>query len=139
MWHSEFDQRLAAWAKLKETAKTSDIETALYQINSWWFDAPWQPYYLHWDDVAQWPTPWQLLDDNVYCELARGLGIVYTISMLDRPDINAELVLTQDNFNLVQVNNNKYVLNIDRNTILNTTPIRSKRLLSQEQIKKQYT
>ena len=138
MWHSDFDQRLAAWAKLKETTLTSDIESALTQINTWWFDVPWQPYYLHWDDVARWPDPWQLLDDNVYCDLARGLGIVYTISMLDRSDIKADLVLTEDNFNLVQVNDNKYVLNIDRDIVVNTKPISSKRKLTQQEIHQRY-
>jgi hypothetical protein len=138
MWPIDFNQRLTAWAKLKETAQNSDIEQALAQINSWWFESPWQPYYLHWDDIQKWPDPWQLLEDNIYCDVARGLGIVYTVSMLDRPDITANLVLTEDNFNLVQVNDNKYVLNIDRDIVVNTKPISSKRKLTQQEIHQRY-
>jgi hypothetical protein len=35
-----------------------------------------------------WPDPWQLLSDDVYCEVARGLGILYTITLLDRADFD---------------------------------------------------
>jgi hypothetical protein len=58
--------------------------------------------------------------------------------MLDRSDIKADLVLTEDNFNLVQINDNKYVLNIDRDTIVNTKPISSKRKLTQQEIHQRY-
>lgn len=138
MWPPDFDQRLQAWAKLRQHVQQADPAQALQEINDWWFNAPWQPYYLHWDDIARWPDPWQLLEDNTYCDVARGLGIVYTIVMLDRTDLTADLVLTEDNFNIVQVNNNKYVLNIERQVILNTGPISSKRRLSHQQIKQQY-
>jgi hypothetical protein len=97
------------------------VESALQHINSWWFVAPWQPYYLHWDDQEVWPDPWQLLSDNIYCEVARGLGILYTISLLDRADLApATLILTQDDTNLVQVAQEKYILNWAPDTVVNT-------------------
>jgi hypothetical protein len=97
------------------------LESALKAINIWWFGAPWRPYYLHWDDQAGWPDPWQLLSDDIYCDLARGLGILYTITLLDRADmVPAELILTQDGSNLVQVAKEKYILNWESNCILNT-------------------
>lgn len=138
MWPQEFDQRLQAWAKLRNQTKDLETDRALALINDWWFNTPWQPYYLHWDDIETWPDPWQLLEDNIYCDVARGLGIVYTIVMLDRSDIIADLVLTEQNFNIVQVNNNKYVLNIERDRILNTEPTNSKRRLSHHKIKQKY-
>ena len=104
MWPATFDARLRAWHDLRNQCESLDVESALTAINSWWFDAPWQPYYLHWDDQPVWPDPWQLLSDNVYCDLAKALGILYTISLLDRADMaDAELVLTEDGSNLVQV------------------------------------
>jgi hypothetical protein len=105
-------------------------------VNAWWFDAPWRPYYLHWDDQPAWPDPWQLLSDDVYCDLARGLGIVYTISMLDRADMApTTLILTDDGSNLVQVAKEKYILNWQAEQVVNTfTKVKIKRQYQLDQI-----
>ena len=78
--------------------------------------------------------------DNIYCDLARGLGILYTISMIEHKDLtSAELVLTEDGRNLVLVAKEKYILNWD-STIRVNTPLRSKikKTLTLDQVKKQY-
>jgi hypothetical protein len=108
----------------------------LEHINRWWFRAPWRPYYLHWDEQATWPDPWQLLSDDIYCELARGLGILYTITLLDRADLApAELILIQDDVNLVQVAKEKYILNWTADSVLNTIQaVTIKRQYQQHQI-----
>jgi hypothetical protein len=121
MWPQTFDARLASWTFLREQCQNLPVESALARINDWWFRAPWQPYYLHWDDQLTWPDPWQLLSDNVYCELARGLGILYTITLLDRADMApSRLVLTDDDRNLVLVAKEKYILNWESGNIVNT-------------------
>jgi hypothetical protein len=137
MWPVTFTDRLSSWADLRSKCQSVDIESALTAINSWWFRSPWQPYYLHWDDQSKWPDPWQLLSDNVYCELARGLGILYTVSLLDRADMaDATLVLTEDSTNLVQVAKEKYILNWNRDSIVNNKPkVNIIRQLKQHQIK----
>jgi hypothetical protein len=120
MWPTNFDDRLRAWADLRGQCRSLDLESALIKINDWWANSPWQPYYLHWDDQHAWPDPWQLLSDNVYCDLARGLGILYTISLLDRADMaDATLVLTATGSNLVLVAKEKYILNWNRDSIVN--------------------
>lgn len=120
MWPKTFDQRLIDWSDLRTSAETLPVDQALDLINRWWNNSPWQPYYLHWDDQLNWPDPWQLLSDNVYCYLARGLGILYTISMIDRDDIaDARLVLTDSGHNLVQVAKGKYILNWDSTAVVN--------------------
>jgi len=123
MWPVTFDNRLHAWVDLRSRCQILDLETSLTAINQWWFNAPWQPYYLHWDDQADWPDPWQLLSDNTYCDLARSLGILYTISLLDRADMaDAELVLADDGTNLVLVAKEKYILNWNKDSIVNNKP-----------------
>jgi hypothetical protein len=137
MWLAKFDDRLSAWAALREQAQSQDLETALMTINSWWFESPWKPYYLHWDDQPLWPDPWQLLSDNYYCDLARALGILYTISLLDRADMaDAELVLTEEGDNLVLVAKEKYILNWKPGSVVNTfQEVKIKKQLKQQQIK----
>ena len=131
MWPTTFADRLDSWNQLRQHCQTLPIESALLEINRWWFNVPWRPYYLHWDDQPDWPDPWQLLSDNVYCDLARALGILYTITLLDRADMaDAELVLTETGDNLVQVAKEKYILNWTGNEIVNT--------FQEVKIKKQY-
>ena len=136
MWYQDFSDRLGDWSDLRTSVQNLPLEQALQTINEWWFNSPWQSYYLHWDDLPSWPDPWQLLSDNVYCDLARGLGILYTISMLDRADMaDAELVLTEEGDNLVQVAKEKYILNWKNDSILNNKPkVKTIRRLKQYQI-----
>ena len=140
MWPNTFALRLESWNSLRDSCQTLPLEQALEAINTWWFNVPWKPYYLHWDDQSTWPDPWQLLSDNHYCDLARGLGIMYTITLLDRADLtSAELVLTEEGDNLVLVEKLKYILNWDKDTIVNTIQaVNIKKQYTQEAVKKQY-
>ena len=122
MWPNTFAERLVAWNQLRQQAALADLETALGMINSWWFRSPWTPYHLHWDDWQEWPDPWQLLDDNVYCSVARGLGILYTVSLLERKDLQDCVLIESAADNLVLVPGEKYILNWDPKQIVNITP-----------------
>ena len=136
IWPATFAARLESWNLLRDRCQNLPLESALDEINQWWFHTPWRPYYLHWDDQPAWPDPWQLLSDDVYCELARGLGILYTISLLDRADMaDASLVLTKDDGNLVLVAKEKYILNWKAEDIVNTfTKVKIKRQYQKHQI-----
>jgi hypothetical protein len=124
IWPDSFSARLTSWNQLRQQVQHVPTESALTAINNWWFDTPWRPYYLHWDDQKTWPDPWQLLSDNVYCDVARGLGILYTITLLNRADmLPADLILTESGHNLVLVAKEKYILNWEVNNIVNTNHI----------------
>ena len=140
MWPKTFQLRLDAWANLRTQNQTQPVETALANINQWWFQTPWRAYHLHWDDQPTWPDPWELLSDNLYCDVARGLGILYTISLLDHADLtDAELVLTGEGHNLVLVNKRKYILNWDSEAIVNTNhKLEIKKCLTQSQVQSKY-
>jgi hypothetical protein len=137
VWPKTFTDRLESWTALRTLAQSQDLETALAAINAWWANSPWKDYYLHWDDHAHWPDPWQLLSDNVYCDVAKALGILYTISLLDRADMaDATLVLTEDHRNLVLVSKTKYILNWNSSSVVNTNQaVKIRRQFEQHQIK----
>ena len=137
MWPKTFESRLASWADLRNRCHTLGQSAILTEINLFWHQTPWKPYYLHWDDQPRWPDPWQLLSDDVYCPVARGLGILYTISMLNRADMaDAELVLTESGDNLVLVQERKYILNWSPDSVVNTfQEVKIVRQLKQHQIK----
>ena len=121
IWPATFAARLEGWNLLRDRCQNLSAQTALEDINSWWFQTPWRPYYLHWDDQHSWPDPWQLLSDDIYCEVARGLGILYTVTLLDREDLApVDLILTQDGANLVLIGKEKYILNWAPDVVVNT-------------------
>jgi hypothetical protein len=135
MWPKTFAARLESWNLLRDQCQSLELESALDAINEWWFDTPWRPYYLHWDDQPTWPDPWQLLSDDVYCDVARALGILYTISLLDRADMTpVALVLTETGDNLVLVAKEKYILNWKKDSILNNLEYKIKRQYQQQPI-----
>jgi hypothetical protein len=137
MWGVTFEQRLAAWTALRDCVRDLPADEALKEINTWWQRTPWRAYHLHWDDRTDWPDPWQLLSDNIYCDLARGLGILYTITVLDRDDIqDAELIETEQG-NLVLVQGGKYILNWGTDLELNTRLQPSKHHITQREVKQQ--
>jgi len=137
MWPRDFSERLESWAQLRQQCQTLDSEPALIKINQWWFQTPWTAYHLHWDDQADWPDPWQLLSDDQYCPVARGLGIMYTIAMLDREDLQDSQMIEYQSDNLVLVDKKKYILKWDPEQVVNISLGKSKprRQVSQEQIK----
>lgn len=137
MWHKNFPDRLLAWNQLRTLTSQLPAQEALEQINAWWFETPWCAYHLHWDDRLSWPDPWQLLDDNMFCSLARGLGILYTITLLDRYDLSDAVLVDTGSDNLVMVGENEYILNWDQQQISNVQleQYSIRRSISQEQIK----
>ena len=77
------------------------------------------------------------MSDNIYCDIARGLGIVYTITMLDRDDLQDAKLVEEGQNNLVLIQSRKYILNYTPDDILNTYLESGKvrRELTQQQIK----
>lgn len=76
--------------------------------------------YLHFDDTNAWPDPWDLLNDGVFDNISKALGIAYTLILVDRPDIqNIEIGLNHDHDTVVLVNNGEYILNWSPKTLLN--------------------
>jgi hypothetical protein len=119
MWHQTFAERLESWTDLRQRAALAEKQTALYMINHWWFGTHWRAYHLHWDDQPTWPDPWQLLSDDIYCPLARGLGILYTIAIIDRADLQDVVLAEHGGDNLVLVDKSKYILNWEADTVVN--------------------
>jgi hypothetical protein len=118
MWANTFDRRLNDWYSLRSSLDGLDTEESLTKINQWWYQSPWNPYYLHWDDIDNWPNPWNLLNENVFCDLARSLGMIYTITLLERSDLSdAKIVETKSGHNLLLVDESRYILNWDQNFI----------------------
>ena len=122
----KFEDQLIQWNQLREDNLSNDLEIALLAINDWWQLLPLDSHYLHWDDAERWPDPWDLLADGVFCSVAKSLGIVYTLYLIDRPEINEiQLAETAEGDNLVLLNQGKYILNWAPGEILNTRTLKT--------------
>ena len=116
-----YDTRLQHWYNLRQTLQNADILTKCVEIDKWWQSAPIVNHYLHPDFTNEWPGPWELLVENNYCTLARGLGMCYTLLLLGVTDIDFVLAKddTGDEVALVLVDRAKYILNYWPNMVLN--------------------
>jgi len=130
IWPNTFEERLPAWHALRHDAQHQDLDTALANINDWWWRAPMVNHTLIRQDPDSWPGPWDLLAQNSFCDLARALGMLYTVMMLQRGDVgHLELVETKET-NLVLVQQGKYIMNWSPGTIVNNQSLQTNVLWS---------
>ena len=120
IFQSTYEARLQAWFQLRQSVTSLPIEQQCVTIDEWWQHAPLVNHHLHPHDISNWPDPWELLSENTYCEVARALGMCYTLHLIGVNDI--ELVLarndTAEDVVLVLVDNAKYILNYWPNTVI---------------------
>ena len=122
MWQPRFDDRLLEWRELRNKSAQLSLEDALRTVDQWWQRAPLTNHYLHIDEYEKWPRPWDLLADDVYCDLAKCLGIVYTLLLIKHEDIESIRILQLEDFSVVEVNSS-YILNYIPNEIVNTSTL----------------
>lgn len=115
-----YEARLSDWYDLRVHLEDSSLEEKCINIDKWWQRAPLVTHHLHILDSENWPDPWQLLVENTYDEVARALGICYTLLLLDVE--NVEMAEATDSMGndivVVLVDNAKYVLNYFPDTVL---------------------
>jgi len=125
MWDLRSDARLAVWRDFRYSLDKCSLKTALNKISKIWSYAPFVGFYLHPNDATDWPDPWRLLSDNHYCDLAKTLGMYYTICLCKHgkeiDDIKLQIYTdskTKEQINIVVVNN-EHVLNWIFNSVVN--------------------
>jgi hypothetical protein len=116
-----YDARLRSWHDLRTKIEKADTQTKCVEIDDWWQQAPMVAHHLHPSDIQQWPDPWDLLVDNTYCPIARGLGMVYTLSLVGITAIDFVLGKDDnDDVTLVMVDHAKYILNHHPHSVISS-------------------
>lgn len=119
------EDRLKSWREFRSSLDLLSIEDALAQTAEFWDRAPFSPYYLDSDNPKSWPDPWTLIDENIYCDVAKCLGIVYTITLTKhRKNLDVEVRVYYDlktgyEYNLAWFSQGKYILNMIDGEVLN--------------------
>lgn len=127
MWNQFPYERLRSWHDFRKTISKKTFEQALQDTQHLWSFAPYQAHYLTTDQIANWPGPWELIYENYYCDLAKALGIVYTLYLSEhKPELEIRVYndpSTKEQYNLVFVEQGKYVLNYIHDEVVNKTQI----------------
>jgi hypothetical protein len=110
------EKRLKAWKNTRQAVtECADNIQKIQSVLDFWKQAPLENRILDWDNSNSWPSPWELLTNNHYCESTHSLGIAYTL-LLASPELfsNLSLDLINDRNNSIQkivVNWDGYYLN----------------------------
>jgi|LauGreDrversion4_2_1035121.scaffolds.fasta_scaffold49947_3 hypothetical protein len=77
-----FEDRLIAWRGLREklTSASDPVQTAI----DYWNTIPKSIRNLDPYDSATWPDPWEMIEENVYCEYTSTLAIGYTLMLTEK-------------------------------------------------------
>jgi len=118
-----YEARLKSWYDLRKSLEDGDIKTSCLAIDNWWQKAPPVNHYLHPNDIDSWPGPWDLLVENNYCQIARGLGMVYTLQLVGIKDIDFCIAIDDNSEEcaLVMVDRAIYVMNYYPNTVISNS------------------
>ena len=121
-FQGSYEYRLREWKNLRIISRGKKLDQLCVDVDHWWQQTPLINYHTHPMDVENWPDPWTMLSENIYCTLTRALGICYTLLMCDVYDVH---LCQANNFecvehNLVVVGHAKYVLNYYPNSVLST-------------------
>ena len=125
MFQKKPEDRLRSWREFRSVLDQLPLEQALAQTVEFWTRAPFVPYNLDYRNQENWPDPWTLIDENSYCDIAKCLGIVYTITLSKhRKDLDIEFRVYKDpesgyEYNLAWINRGKYILNMVDGEIVN--------------------
>lgn len=127
MWNLLPGERLRYWHDFRKKISALKTPEAIIETHHLWCFAPFVGNYLTSDQVVNWPNPWELINDNYYCDLAKALGMVYTLYLCDH-EIESVIKIyrhpiTKDQYNLVWISGGKYVLNYLHDEVINKTQI----------------
>lgn len=118
-------ERLTRWKSFRKELDTLLIDDALKKTLRLWNNCPFVPHYLLPEDQINWPDPWTLIQENYYCDLAKVLGIIYTLHLTCHgPTLDPEIRVYYDpktryTYHIAYFCQGKYVLNLIEDEIVN--------------------
>ena len=115
-------ERIREWAAFRHKIEKLPFEQALKETLECWMYAPMINNWMDYTDITSWPDPWELLEDSGYDELAKCIGIVYTMYLSGHNQHVYMIVIGIENGEyryIVSVDDGKYVLNYEWMEIVN--------------------
>jgi hypothetical protein len=124
MWNSRSEDRLREWKEFRRKIGNLPFDDAVAETVKLWSYAPFVNHHLDHSTPADWPGPWDLLAENVYDDVAKVLGMIYTLYLTDHGDkhkfslIIAHAGSSLEQYNLAYIDDGKYILNFQFNEVI---------------------
>lgn len=120
------EERISEWRHFRQGIQHLDRHDMMRETALLWANAPLVNYYLEADDCSNWPDPWTLIAENMYCDIGVALGIFYTLFLTERFDNrDLEIVIYKDNSGYLPAVHvcEKYALNIHYREVVNISTL----------------
>jgi hypothetical protein len=89
--------RLLSWRELRNLIQAaSDLEKYNLLVK-WWSRAPICAYSIDLHDCTHWPTPWELLNENMFCTSAIAFMMAHTLALTGFDKSRIKLVYVRGN------------------------------------------
>lgn len=82
MFEKSYEQRIAVWHDFRESLELSN--DPIQDVIDFYCRAPRVSIHTDPYDTTTWPTPWELINENQYCEFCLLLGMCYTLQLTER-------------------------------------------------------
>jgi hypothetical protein len=120
------EERISEWRHFRQSIQYLDRQDMLQKTATLWANAPLVNYYLDTDTCKDWPDPWTLISENMYCDVGVALGIFYTLFLTERFDNrDLEVVIYKNSSGFLPSVHvcEKYALNINYREVLNISTL----------------
>lgn len=117
------EQRIKRWSEMRNSIKDLPILKQLKTVSAWWDIFELCNWTIDPDCTKNWITPYEMLEENVYCKNSIALGIFYTLHFGTTLELKLAMIKDDDNqYYYVVIVENEYVVNYS------TTPIKLENL-----------
>jgi hypothetical protein len=126
MWTLRSEDRLKEWKDFRSNLGNLSFDNALIETVKLWSFSPIVNHHLDLTGPPNWPSPWELLDENKYDDTAKALGMLYTLYLSPHGKdhefsmVKCQSSSTLENYNLVYVDSGKYILNYVFNEVISS-------------------
>ena len=127
LFNGRSEQRILAWREFRNSLQSWPDD--LHRVADAWRLAPTIGNYLTFDRTDNWPDAWQLMNDNMFCDVGLALGMFYTLYYSSYPHKDSlqlqgiRLQKSHKDINLVICEGGLYVLNYDIGKVVNILAI----------------
>jgi len=112
MFDKTYEDRLVAWVAFRHALEES--KDPIQDVIDCYNTAPTVSIHTDAWDKKSWPDPWQLLQENQYCQFTRVLGMCYSLQLTDRFNGSSfQITINTDK----QKSESYYILAVDKSAI----------------------
>lgn len=120
---------IKSWKELRDKIKWFDEENKIIEVMKYWQKVPIVHYVMDWDKPENWLTPWEIIHDDYYDDVAISYMMAETLILDGMDPSRIELRYVQDKTDksrfMILIIDGKYVLNYSYGEVLTVNQIQN--------------